>query len=538
MTVYRARVILQALAAMTLIGLAGLPAPALIQEPPRPPRSLGAADVDDLAKRVDVSRIQGVGTLLPRQPTRVIGLGTSSFGAAAVASNPRSSIVYVTVHRDAINIWSLIAEAWPEIACGVPALVAAIWLVRLVRRRRFHGQPHCRLCNYCLTGVKASNCPECGVDLAVQTPVFGKRLRRRIVLVSGALVILVGAYATWIRTLPRQGDFSNWQNWWSAYLYEYAVAHNVVWLRDRKHAMSVLAAIDPVSGDQRTLISTGLNLGQEMLVNSDGSELVVLGSEIRRSRIPTTRLLVVRLPSGGLRRNLPIPDAGWTPDLVGYARSGHEVYVFAREAEDLVAIDVRNGTVRSVAPVRSPQQKIGSGGTYQIPTLAMHSGPTDLIAVAELGHPMRLIDPVTGASRPLAADSPSFAALSSSPDGGTLFTLMGDGELWGWHINDASAPAHRIKPPGLCWTHNMARTVSGRDVLLLAVKGIPLPSGDGIWIVDFESHNALALLEVPAGSYPLRCLFSGDGRFVHVLASAQGSRTWDLLIYDISDVAG
>jgi hypothetical protein len=114
---------------MTLFGLAGLSAPALVQGPPGPPRQSSAADVDNLAKQVEVSRIQGIETQQPRQPTRVVGLGPSSFGAAAVAGSPGSSIMYATIHRDAINIWSLIVEAWPEIACGVPALVAAIWLV-------------------------------------------------------------------------------------------------------------------------------------------------------------------------------------------------------------------------------------------------------------------------------------------------------------------------------------------------------------------------------------------------------------------------
>src|SRR5688572_10990574 len=67
--------------------------------------------------------------------------------------------------------------------------------VRGVRVRRRGETPHCRKCDYPLTGLtEPSQCPECGAKLTETRAVaYGERYRRRRLAWAGATVMLLAA---------------------------------------------------------------------------------------------------------------------------------------------------------------------------------------------------------------------------------------------------------------------------------------------------------------------------------------------------------
>ncbi len=56
-----------------------------------------------------------------------------------------------------------------------------------VRPRRRGTTPHCRRCNYNLTGLDSDRCPECGTPLTPKTVVIGEGRRRPVRIVAGCV---------------------------------------------------------------------------------------------------------------------------------------------------------------------------------------------------------------------------------------------------------------------------------------------------------------------------------------------------------------
>jgi len=80
---------------------------------------------------------------------------------------------------------------------GGVALLAGAWLVRRGWLPRRRGRtPHCRRCNYILTGITTDRCPECGTTLGPQTTITGERHRRPLLGSLGLLLALLGLATT------------------------------------------------------------------------------------------------------------------------------------------------------------------------------------------------------------------------------------------------------------------------------------------------------------------------------------------------------
>lgn len=167
-----------------------------------------------------------------------------------------SSHPYVSMQVSTIDAWPVAVEYWPEIAAGALSLLLLIVLAAMLwrrwRRRRLvaPGEPYCAKCGYRLTGRSdAKQCPECGRDLAGGGVMYGRRLRRRPVVVAAALLVGVcGVYYAARGHLPRTGRAANWFDWPSARLHAWATA-NQRWSMMR-HALPMLriARIDPETG--------------------------------------------------------------------------------------------------------------------------------------------------------------------------------------------------------------------------------------------------------------------------------------------------
>lgn len=62
------------------------------------------------------------------------------------------------------------------------------------RGLRVGDAPHCRRCNFDLSGLTADRCPECGLDITTpRNTLRGARRRIRSLIVLGAVLLLIGA---------------------------------------------------------------------------------------------------------------------------------------------------------------------------------------------------------------------------------------------------------------------------------------------------------------------------------------------------------
>jgi hypothetical protein len=99
------------------------------------------------------------------------------------------------------------------LATGITLLlIASTLLKRALIPRRIGTTPHCRRCNYNLSGLTAdpsAHCPECGLPLSPANIVHGERPRRRLALVTALLLATAGLALT---LLPLYAPFRaiNW----------------------------------------------------------------------------------------------------------------------------------------------------------------------------------------------------------------------------------------------------------------------------------------------------------------------------------------
>lgn len=86
---------------------------------------------------------------------------------------------------------------WPTLVAALLALIGAILLTIALRPRLRGSAPHCRRCQYNLTGLDDlpnRRCPECGTGLASKRAVqIGAGRRRRWAIVAALAVLLLGA---------------------------------------------------------------------------------------------------------------------------------------------------------------------------------------------------------------------------------------------------------------------------------------------------------------------------------------------------------
>src|SRR5262249_15444485 len=127
----------------------------------------------------------------------------------SVDFSPDGRTVYCLVDGQSIDLWALAVAHWPEYLGGLLAILVVIYLVflgRVLGRRQVRDEPHCRRCNYNLIAhapdsVKRRSerqlpepdtlCPECGTDLAKRHPRRGRSTRRRILVPTSIILVLI-----------------------------------------------------------------------------------------------------------------------------------------------------------------------------------------------------------------------------------------------------------------------------------------------------------------------------------------------------------
>ena len=162
--------------------------------------------------------------------------------------------VYIYARVQQVNVWRVLVYHWPEAVGGIVALLTLRWMVRVARRPQVPGEEHCRCCNYLLKGLTSGRCPECGTYLTAQNRLAG---RRRWPRVLGALVILLigtGAYFWAGARLPRQGRVSEWFDWRSMSIAEWAEAGGRTWVTRHVRGDAVVLLADVEHGRVRRTV--------------------------------------------------------------------------------------------------------------------------------------------------------------------------------------------------------------------------------------------------------------------------------------------
>jgi hypothetical protein len=150
-------------------------------------------------------------------PDRVISvnLDIDPLTTSAVMSG-RGDKLYLFTSFEGVDLWRLFVHYWPEISC-VALVLLSLWMIRrawrLVRRGQTIGEPYCRRCNYQLSHVSSSTCPECGASVLgrnrrIARPI-GPRFRCYLLLAIAAMTTAGVYFQVW-DTMQRQWGAKDW----------------------------------------------------------------------------------------------------------------------------------------------------------------------------------------------------------------------------------------------------------------------------------------------------------------------------------------
>lgn len=85
-----------------------------------------------------------------------------------------------------VSLYALLALGVGGLLSGAISLWFGLW------PRRRGDVPHCRRCDYNLTGIESARCPECGSELSAETIVHGERRRRPWLIAVGLTAVAAG----------------------------------------------------------------------------------------------------------------------------------------------------------------------------------------------------------------------------------------------------------------------------------------------------------------------------------------------------------
>ena len=160
---------------------------------------------------------------MPAEPTPSRIIKCDAQGLTLVGLSEDGGSVYYAETVDEANVWRILSYYWPECFCVMAAVPLLVWVRRVVRRGgQDVGEEYCRKCNYMLRGLTSSQCPECGLELTPAQRVHGRRMRARIALPVVLAVTLIGAYAVGRSRVHRLGRFSDWFDWPTMHIRQWA----------------------------------------------------------------------------------------------------------------------------------------------------------------------------------------------------------------------------------------------------------------------------------------------------------------------------
>ncbi len=491
-----------------------------------------------------------------RGPDRIITFGPKSRIMGAFVSTPQGHTGYVSVQREAINIWFVLTYYWPEDLIVVFVLAGSIWLWRLLRRRRIPGEPYCRRCNYRLTGgVATEKCPECGTAFADRSCVIGKRIRFKLTAAIVLSSILPGALlcGIWSQLLPRQAAVSDWVAWWSISLHEYADEHNLRWLTAHARHVRVILEVDAATGE--TIRVVHVSPGEPLLyllIDSDGSDLYAVSFTSRpiAGEAPAFQVVQIDAASGRVRCLIPIEEA----EVVGYADDTQTLYTLSRAQEQLSAVTCSTGEVAQLLKINYNRQPLRSGSTVNPPMVLTVPPANRRLVVAEYEHDVRMTDARSRVTYQHAAykvtlwdarsqstvaslgESIPIGAMAASGDGKRLFAAVYGKGIQAWDLE------RHEQPPLLVTEDTPAHildkiTISPDGRYLFARERNLMARTQSIHVFDLVLLAWVDERAVPGGATVRNLFVSADGEFLVADCSLQGGRGRELAVYDLGDLA-
>ena len=259
-------------------------------------------------------------TIQKGAPTEIIGFAADGKSA------------YIVSHVAQVNVWRVIVYYWPETTAIALGLILLRRLIRAARQRHEVGEVYCRRCDYNLRGLPSPQCPECGTELTPKNRIKGRRRWPRMVISTCFLVSLMTAYFIAARRLPRQGGASEWIDWRSMRLAEWASVGNRNWLTRHTSGDDVLFLVDLEQGKVvRTLCRIPRSPDGRRtrpVLSGDGRTLVCRLDDV---------ITQVDIPLGRIVRQF---DRGYNGTV---SRYGSARILFVNEGNQLTTWDLQTG---------------------------------------------------------------------------------------------------------------------------------------------------------------------------------------------------
>lgn len=377
----------------------------------------------------------------------------------SVAFAPDSRSIYIH-QRDVISIdlWPIFIRQWPEtvgVLLVLLTVIIALLILRIFRRPQIALAPHCRRCNYNLSGqpgveisvtharfgiAAGTLCPECGTDIVRCPPRRGRSRGRRIAPHLLIWTTLVSTFLANIILVPRQGRLSTAFDWSSSRIVPLAERYGIEWLTSHKRTADRILQVDLETGRTlRTVATRRTRSKAQLVVSPDGKVLFLPGDPNTIDAISSRtgrRLASVELP--GSTREFGSVE----PVVVGFGRNPQEVVVEWEDHEvfqaGLVLWDHKRGTVRRL--IDGPPYRVNSSGSWArfargfvvidhdpLRLLAFPNGlPAALDGSGEGALPFRIYTLGHDEPRPVTSVWPGAAVAhptATSPCGSTLYCI-------------------------------------------------------------------------------------------------------------------
>jgi len=457
---------------------------------------------------------------------------------AEVAVNGEGSGAFISGGGQVIDIWALLVAAWPETVAATALLVGLVWMWRLHRHRRLRGEPYCRRCDYRLTGMAATTCPECGRPVTGRGRVVGRRRRWRVIVATGLVVATPLLYAVWLRGLPREGAVSRWRAWWSIELFEWADKHSIKWLTDRAVAGSLILKIDLATGATDRVVYVGPTRASVRGIHVAGNEIFMIRNE-RDASAPIgyqEYLVGVDMKTGREFYHRPI---GTRARVVACDRERRRVSILSGRPETLSIVDLATGetvhvvsaetdrSARNALPniaLALPPDQRRIIATEYAGTAKLH-GRDGLFATLITYH-LLLLDGPQHEAIAWSDEALTIGAITSSADGRVVYVAVHGEGVWRWNLDEpAGAPLPgAFEPPDTMVT---AIAVSPDDRFVFVGRR-PIMPGPRQTIGVFSLEEAAWIDEwsLPTTAHILSLGVPGDGRHLvaEILVPSGGKR--------------
>ncbi|MFI5379351.1 MAG: hypothetical protein ACHRHE_08640 [Tepidisphaerales bacterium] len=328
-----------------------------------------------------------------RTPVNVVGFA------------PDNKTAYVDGAVNQVNVWETIVHYWPEIAAAGLGVILLPMLIRAARKRHEPGEQYCRHCDYNLRGLTSLQCPECGTELTAKNRVPGRSRRPRLVVASFLLASVAATYVFAATRLPRQGSASQWIEWRSVSLANWAIAGKRPWLLRHTTLDDGIFRVDldsgAIIGSQCRIQYGPDDRSYRPLLSADGRNLLCSSGD---------HAVQIDFATGKIVHRYGAPIS-WD------SRIGTEMF-FAR-SKGLAAWNTRTGEQVNTAALDN-RSTIGG-----IVRAAGHDQAV-VLSADDSSTTVRVWDPLTGAfTRTFRVESPSCCC-----DGGRLYAaLHGDTDL-------------------------------------------------------------------------------------------------------------